>query len=247
MVVLLVIVLAVFSVVKTKIIHYSSLCYFPVTFLAAYYIYQLTHNRWQWTWRQYLPVFILGSIFAFIIAGAIWMGAFHLQVPFFSHDIFATDALTAVVYWNINELIMPVSFFFALIVGLLLIGRKKVTAGLWTILIATCLFTNLMMALIVPRIEKYSQAAMIEFVESKKTEDCYIEVLGFKSYAQLFYFDKKPPANQKELDIQQLVWQPTTKPLYIVTRVNKLEGLMSSNKFQELYRKNGYVFFKKIQ
>jgi 4-amino-4-deoxy-L-arabinose transferase-like glycosyltransferase len=247
MIVLLVVTLFVFSIVKTKIIHYSSLCYFPVTFLGAYYIHHLTNNRWKWTWRQYIPVFLLGSIFASIIAAAIWIGSHHISIPFFGEDLFAADALKALVYWKSNELIMPISFFIALIIGLILIGRKRVTAGLWTILIATCLFTNLMMALIVPRIEKYSQGAMIEFLQAKKTEDCYIEVLGFKSYAQLFYSDKKIPATRQDLDLNYIIWGPTTKPVYIITRVNKLGAFYDPNKFQELYRKNGYVFFKKLK
>jgi len=247
MIVLLVIVLCIFSIVKTKIIHYSSLCYFPVTFLGAYYIHHLMNNRWKWTWRQYVPVLLMGTIFAFIIAAAIWVGVRHTHLPFFDKDPFASEALKAVVYWNQQELIMPIAFMVALIIGLILVWRQQVVAGLGTILIATCLFTNLMMALIVPRLEKYSQGAMIEFLQSKKTEDCYIEVLGFKSYAQLFYFDKKAPKDKKELDVQQLVWQPISKPLYIVSRVNKTEGLLSSDKFQELYRKNGYVFYKKIK
>lgn len=247
MIVLLVVVLFVFSIVRTKIIHYSSLCYFPVTFLGAYYIHHLTNGRWQWTWRQYIPVFILGSIFALTIGAAIWIGVYHIQLPFFGQDRFASDALGAIVYWSKGELIMPIAFFLALVIGLLLIGRKKIMAGLWTILIATCLFTNLMMALIVPRIEKYSQAALIEFLKTKKTEDCYIQVLGFKSYAQLFYFDKKEPKTSQELDQNYLLWGPTTKPVYIITRVNKLGDFYSQDKFQELYRKNGYVFFKKLK
>jgi hypothetical protein len=247
MIVLLVIVLCVFSIVKTKIIHYSSLGYFPITFLGAYYIHHLTNKRWAWTWRQYVPVFLMGTVFAFIVAAAIWIGATHMKIPFFDQDAFASEAIHALVYWNINDLIMPITFFISLIVGLVLIGNKRVMSGLWTLLIATCLFTNLMMALIVPRVEKYSQGAMIEFIQSKKAEDCYIEVLGYKSYAQLFYLDKKMPDDKRELDIQQLVWQPISKPLYIITRVNKVGDILSGDKFQELYRKNGYVFFKKVK
>jgi len=103
------------------------------------------------------------------------------------------------------------------------------------------------MAIIVPRMEKYSQGAMIEFLQAKKTEDCYIEVLGFKSYAQLFYYDKKIPATRQDLDLNYIVWGPTTKPVYIITRVTKLGSFYDPNKFQELYRKNGYVFFKKLK
>ena len=246
MIVLLTVVLVVFSIVKTKIIHYSSLSYFPVTFLAAYYIHHLLKKRWQWTWRQYIPVLLMGTVFASIIGSMIWIGADHLSLPFLT-DSFATDAMHAHVYWNKQDLLMPVAFLLAIVIGTLLIWRKVMIAGIATILISTCLFTNLMMAIIIPRIEKYSQGAMIEFLESKKTEDCFVEVLGFKSYAQLFYFDKKAPTKPQDLDMNYIVWGPSTKPVYIITRVNKLGDFYTKDKFQELYRKNGYVFFKKLK
>jgi TRAP-type mannitol/chloroaromatic compound transport system permease small subunit len=34
-----------FTIVKTKIVHYSSLTYFPLSFLAAYFVYELSNNR----------------------------------------------------------------------------------------------------------------------------------------------------------------------------------------------------------
>jgi len=247
MIVLLVVVLVVFSIVKTKIIHYSSMSYFPVTFLAAYYINHLMNSKWKWTWRQYLPVLLMGTVFALIIATMIWVGVNHITLPFLAQDSFAAEAMKANVYWTPQELIMPVSFLIAIIVGVILVAKKNIVSGLATILIATCLFTNLMMALIIPRLEKYSQAAMIEFLQTKKTEDCYIEVLGFKSYAQYFYADKKEPSKPHDLDMNYIVWGPTTKPVYIITRVNKLSDFFSKDKFQELYRKNGYVFFKKLK
>ena len=247
MIVLLVVVLFVFSIVKTKIIHYSSLSYFPVTFLGAYYIHHLVNGRWKWTWRQYVPVFILGAVFAGAVGTAIIIGVYKLQLPFLNADRFTADALQAVVYWSSKELIMPIGFFIALIVGLIMVGTKRYVGGLATLLISTCLFANLMMAIIVPRIEKYSQAAMVEFLQAKKAEDCYVEVLGFKSYAQLFYFDKKQPKSSRDLDMNYIMWGPTTKPVYVITRVNRLGDFYQPDKFQELYRKNGYVFFKKLK
>ena len=115
-----------------------------------------------------MPVLLLGGVFASTIAAGIWVGANHIKLPFFDKDLFAAETMKAMVYWNRNELIMPAAFIIALLTGIILTGRKKVMAGMWTILIATCLFTNLMIALIVPRAEKYSQAAMIEFLRVKK-------------------------------------------------------------------------------
>ncbi|MCW3127084.1 MAG: glycosyl transferase family 39 [Bacteroidetes bacterium] len=244
MIVLLVVVLVVFSIVKTKIIHYSSLGYFPITFLGAYYIHHLQERRWHWTWRQIVPISIIGGAFALAVGLLICWGA--TNVPFILASLpFIQDALAARVYWGLGEIAIPIIFAVGLIAAIVLTARDKVTAGIATLLISTCLFTNLSLALIVPRIEKYSQAAMIEFIESRKLEDCYIEVVGFKSYAQLFYKDKKPPQSPKDLDLNYIYFGPTTKPVYIITKVDKIQSLVYQDHFTELYRKNGFVFLKK--
>jgi hypothetical protein len=90
-----------------------------------------------------------------------------------------------------------------------------------------------MLTFVVPRVEKYSQAALIEFLESKKDEDCTIQTAGFKSYAQYFYAAQKPPDGNP------------AKPHYVITKINKVAEVKNANpKLVELYRKNGWVFFK---
>jgi hypothetical protein len=68
-------------------------------------------------------------------------------------DTFAREAVGANVYWNIGDIFIPVGLALAILVALILINRGKIMAGISTPLIGTCLFTNLTMALIVPRIE----------------------------------------------------------------------------------------------
>ncbi len=245
MIVLLVVVLVVFSIVKTKIIHYSSLSYFPVTFLGAYYLHHLTERHWRWSWRQSVPLFVIGLAFALTVALMMWLGSNEVVLPLFKEDKFAVETLNALVYWNVNEIILPAIFGLALIVGVILIYKQHLLRGIATILIASCFFTNIMLVLIVPRIEKYSQDAMIEFLETKKTEDCYIEVVGFKSYANLFYSDKRAPSTPGELDRNFIFFGPVTKPVYIITRINKVNTIFGIEKYDELYRKNGYIFFQR--
>ncbi len=245
MIVLLVVVLVVFSIVKTKIIHYSSLSYFPVTFLGAYYIHHLQHGRWRWTWRQAIPVGVIGAAFAAAVAGAIWIGTHPVILSLVRSDAFAVEAVKAKVYWTLNDLFVPVGLLISLVIALVLLGKGRSMIGMAVILLGTCLFTNLSLVLIVPRIEKYSQAAMIEFIESKKLEDCYVEVAGFKSYAQLFYKGKQQPVSPQEMDAEFILRGPTSKPVYVITRVDKLNTLNYLDRYTEIYQKNGFVFLKK--
>src|SRR5690606_33444489 len=48
--VLFLVVLILFSIVKTKIVHYSSLCWLPLTFLSAYAIESLNNGIFKLKW-----------------------------------------------------------------------------------------------------------------------------------------------------------------------------------------------------
>lgn len=97
----------------------------------------------------------------------------------------------------------------------------------------------------VPRIEKYSQAAAIDFYKSKAGEDCYVEVYGFKSYAYLFYTKKQPPKNTMDTDLDRLLKGEVDKPVYIVAKVTSEEDMKSYTKLEKIGEKNGFVFYKR--
>ena len=51
------VVLILFSIVKTKIVHYSSLCYFPLSFLATVTCYQVFHGKSRLpAWNRWLEI-----------------------------------------------------------------------------------------------------------------------------------------------------------------------------------------------
>jgi 4-amino-4-deoxy-L-arabinose transferase-like glycosyltransferase len=234
MIYLLAVVLILFSIVKTKIVHYSSLGYFPITFLAAYYLNHLFNKKLAWTWRQTVPLLTIGVL----ITAAVIAGIFVMKRPdfFISYikDDFAKECLKAKVYWSVNDIRFPIIYLVCIVLAILLMQTKQVKWGAYLLIINSGLFVNTMMVFIVPRVEKYSQAALIEFMESKQKEDCVIETAGFKSYAHYFYALKPIPSPAD-----------TLKPRYVVTKVNKVEQIRGwYPPMDELYRKNGWVFFK---
>lgn len=234
MIYLLCVTLVVFSVVKTKIIHYSSLCYFPITFLAAYYLNHLFEKRFAWTWRQTLPLFtICISIVVALSAGIILIQTPEKFIPYIK-DPFAVANLQSDVHWTNNDLIFGGVLLLSFIAALLLIQQKHYKWAVYTIIISSGMFVKSAMTFIIPRVEQYTQNAYITFLKEKSKEDCVVEVAEFKSYAHLFYAKKKIPSADDSL-----------KKRYVVTRVDRLERLYKNrNDLTELYRKNGWVFFE---
>ncbi|MES2621612.1 MAG: glycosyltransferase family 39 protein [Bacteroidota bacterium] len=235
MVYLLLVVLLVFSIVQTKIIHYSSLCYFPVTFLAAYYLNHLFDKRVTWGWRQTLPLLTIGILITVTFTG----GIFLIQRPdvFINYvkDDFARECLKAPVFWSNFDIFFGIFYLVCIIIAAFLLQTKHVKWGGYLLLISSGLFVNTIMTFVVPGVEKYSQAALIEFLESKQQEHCVIETAGFKSYAHYFYARKPVPSAAD-----------SAKTLYVVTKVNKVEEIRTwYPPLEELYRKNGWVFFRR--
>lgn len=237
MVYLLIVVLILFSIVRTKILHYSSLCNFPITFLAAYYMSHLFDGKMKWTWRQTVPLLTIGVLIVTVVTG----GIFVMQRPdvFINYiqDDFAKDCLKATVYWTRNDIFYGMGYLLCLVIALFLLQTKNVKWGAYLLIISSALFVSTLMTLIIPRVEKYSQAALIEFFESKKDEPCIIETAGFKSYGHLFYAQKPIPTPDD-----------TLKKKYVVTKSNKVENIKPWYwELKETYRKNGWVFFELIK
>lgn len=233
---LLCVTLVVFSIVKTKIIHYSSLCYFPITFLAAYYLHQLFEKRMTWSWRQTVPLFTLTVSFAVALtAGVILIQTPEKFTPYIK-DVFAVANLQAQVHWSSFDLIFGLGLLVSISAALLLMQQRHYKWGTYVILISSGMFVKSAMTFIIPRVEQYTQHAFIDFLEEKSKENCVVEVAEFKSYAHLFYARKPIPSAAD-----------AGKKHYVVTRLDRLDRLHKNrNDLQELYRKNGWVFFEKV-
>ena len=99
----------------------------------------------------------------------------------------------------------------------------------------------------VPKIEAYTQSAVIEFYESKANEDCYVTPVGYKSYAHLFYTQKQAQENPNHSNLNWLLNQETDKAVYCILKITKSDEFAEKNtQFTLLYKKNGFAFFEKI-
>ncbi len=79
------------------------------------------------------------------------------------------------------------------------------------------------MLLIVPRVEAYSQRAAIEFFSSVSDQDAYLETMGYKSYAHLFYGQLKINLTLMAHDKNWLLTGKIDKPAYFAIKVHRKE------------------------
>jgi len=247
MIILLVVILTVFTLVKTKIIHYSSLAYFPITYLATCTVYKILNNHVRkFAWVNYLYV-IIGVIYAVVIAACpfIMQNKDRIISSGLIDDMFTLGNLQADVKWSGWEALPGIVFFAGLVLFLIMLRFRKRMAYVLMFINVT-LLTYLTLLFFIPRVEGYSQNTLIEFCKERQHEDCYIKTLDMRSYAPLFYAVKKYPVRPESRKSKWLIEGNIDKPVYFILR-NKNAG-----KYLEQYRqlyifkeKNGYVFLKR--
>lgn len=271
MLILFWVVLIIFTIVNTKIVHYSSMCYFPLTYLAAYKLHDIIYSRKKLN----SIVFSLG-LFLIIVLGIVFTaaGLINYFIPAITKsdlidDKFAVVSLQTAVHWfGFEWLVGLVFLIFSIYFFVNLHKNKKYMYGLFATSLATIWLITL---LIVPKIEPYSQGPAIEFYESLKGKDVYVETIGFKSYAYLFYTDRQPShntadmvtfaKNEKERRIKAgaedysfslyclnwMLWKKDLdKPAFFVAKITDVDDIKKYHPdLIKLYHKGGFVFYKR--
>ncbi|MGD9993178.1 MAG: ArnT family glycosyltransferase [Salinivirgaceae bacterium] len=242
--ILLWVVLILFTVVNTKIVHYSSLAYFPVSFIAAWVMYYRSRNR-----QKFSPL-VLGSYYflagVFIVLTALLPFGDALKNLLIEanwvNDAFALANLQAQVHWTPWILTASVALLFS-VVGVYVFNRKKESLKVYVSAIAGSLvFVFIAMMLVVPRIEAYSQRAAVEFMKSIRTEDAYVFSYGYKSYVPYFYAEVQAAENSLAYDKQWLLNGKIDKPVYCILKNTKAATFFDTFKgFKKLDEKNGFV------
>ena len=246
MLILFWVVLILFSIVKTKIVHYSSMCYYPLTFLAAISFYQVYHHKWKlpgWTkWLEFITGFLLSVLIIAASTIELWKPWLLKHVTI--EDEFARANLQANVYWTGWEKLPGILLLTGTLI-FVIYARKNIKAALLALFAFAVIAINLTIVLITPRVEPYSQGAMIEFMQSKQNERCIVETMRFKSFANYFYAMRQPDLGK---DIESKVINTNYMPDVSVYFVGKIQDAQANESerpnMTRLYAKNGFVFYK---
>ncbi len=246
MIMLFWVVTILFTIVQSRIIHYSSMAWFPVTFLAAYSFYKW--ERKDAVYKKYAGVLagILGGLEGIVLL-SVAIIALNIKklVPYVS-DRFAQANMQADVHWSGLEGLVGILMIVSVIMGLVWLRKRAFIKAAWAFFGGTAIVIFLAAAIIVPKVERYSQGAAIDFLIQRQGEDCYVNALGYWSYAPFFYAQKERPTNPKSYEEWWLLTGDIDKPAYFVTKVDRVDDYTKQHPdLKELYRKNGFVFLKR--
>ncbi len=250
-IILLVIIIVIFSIVKTKIVHYSSLAYFPITFLAAYSLNNILFRggRWKLSTNWLIGGFSLLWSILFVGLPLLLMNI-DLLIPRIK-DQFTREVLLSNVHWSEFELLPGIIYLILSAIVIFLLINKSYLKAVVASFASTALIISLFLPIVTPKIEIYTQGAPIEFYKSKQSEDCYVYAIGFKSYAQHFYTLKQPVNSRSHRGLTDaqfrdwLLFGKIDKPAYFVTKNKKVNDYLIIDGVNLLYVKNGFAFLKR--
>lgn len=233
--------LILFSIVKTKIVHYSSLCYFPLTFLSAVVLFKISAGKTILKKYQLVVYYFLVFTLSVVFIALPWVGKYSSALTPYVQDPFAVANLQAEVEWPLwLFLIGPLYLLVMIYWGTCFKTRES---AIWMSFISTAIVIQLVLFSFVPRIEKYSQGALVEFYKTHQSENEYVQSVGFKSYGQYFYTRRLPTYNTKVDEERALSAEPLDKPLYLVVKNIQESDYPILQQCKRIGEKNGYVFF----
>lgn len=245
MVILLCVILVLFSLVGTKIIHYSSMAYYPISFLSALYLFKLSEAN-----DRTKPLFnVFVSLILIVIAAISFLLPYygmHLEdiKPLFAKDPFALENLNAKVDWSFWDFI-PGSVVMLMIFGFLAFRAQTLYASR-ILFFGTSIWVLTALFCFVGKVESISQRAAVQFFESFQEKEVYVTTYGYKSYVPWFYARVEPYNNLKAQDKEWLLHGAVDRPVLISCKVKsreKLEQEIPDAHF--LYAKNGFYFYQR--
>lgn len=251
-IILLFTVLVVFSVVQSKIVHYSSLCYFPLTYLAACYVVEM---KAAWSKSIRWSIAAAGLLLAFVFGLLPFVGQnIHWLRPLLQKDPFALANLDAQVNWYYIESLVGIIWASLILVSIYFEKRGKINQSLGVLFGSTMITLWVVLALFVPKIERYSQAAAVDFCKSLAGQDVYVRPLFYKSYVHYFYTQYAPPTHPNYYQYEAQTGKPlehwlrygaVDKPVYFITKIHRAQELATDTGLVEVMNRNGFVAFKR--
>jgi hypothetical protein len=238
------VVLILFSIVTTKIIHYSSMTWIPLSFMAALTVYKVSLGEYDF--KKSIRV-------AFITLGVL-IGTAILAIPLLlmnkeiltsrMEDGFALDSLSQNIPWSGFEISSGLIFIAGVILAGIYLKKKKISHFVMTMVGTTTIVLLLAQFMIIPKVEQITQGAAISYYKDLKDEDCYVECYGFKSYAQYFYAEQKPGLRPIQKTSTWFLEGKIDKPLYLITKSDYL-ALDEWNNFTLIKNEGGFRLYKR--
>lgn len=244
MMILFWVVMVLFTIVKTKIVHYSSMCWLPMSYCAATYLY--ANYKAGLVSKTLSRIFLFSGIFFSTLLITLPLAGYYRKsiIPYVK-DKFAVDCMNQPVNWETWFTLWGILFLTGIILGYLLLKRNNLYGFLSLQSLSSGIVLMGFLLTVVPKIEQHSQGPAIEFYKSLKGKDVYVTPIGYKSYAHYFYFEVPDSLNEKRQNEDFLLYGQSNKPTYFITKSNSDFLDLKGDAFTLIKKVGGFKFYKR--
>lgn len=218
------VVLIGFSVVKTKIIHYSSLCYLPMSFVVATTLDQRWSNEQGFSHVTQWLLALLGVLWGTAI-GAVAL--FEIWRPLVLRS-FALPPDTVALLNNTSPMaygavVLGIIMAVGAVLGSVLLQRH-VRNALIILFGTTALVTWGTSLVLMPKVYEQVQGSLRKFYQDQATNGVVVQPLAFHSYAHLFYGRRTFDESSEFADLQYSITGNVNRPVLFLIRHSDLEN-----------------------
>ncbi len=238
------IVLVIFTLVGTKIVHYSAMAYFPITFFATGFFHQLIYNK------KYID---LGIAYLFVLMGLV-IGVGLVMLPLcmlhktiwlpFIKNQYIKDALALPVLWSYWDSMPGLVYITGIGLSYYYLVRFRFVPFMRTFMAINICVLALFFRGIAPKVEAYTQKEMVDFCKACRGKELYLTTIGFKSAAPLFYADQPKPL--KNPDIDWLLAGNIDKPCFFILYKSDQKLLQAYKDITCIKVRGGFAFYKRL-
>lgn len=239
------VIMVLFSIVKTKIVHYSSLVYYPAAFLAADLVYRWIQEKTKPMWDTWV-LLAIGAVVWGLAPSLLNFAVDNL--PYFAgntKDPIAAAAMLAEVQWSGWEWTIGAGYLICILIFFMRLYQGSYLKGLWLQASATLVFVNLLYVFVAPNIGAHIQGAPQRFYSDLKDKDVYLLPARYKSYLPYFYAASKPPIESDVYNNDWLINGEIDKDVYLSVQSHREDEAFHQQfrNFERLYEEEGFVFY----
>lgn len=224
-------VLILFSIVTTKLPHYSASLYIPLSFVVALCLERAI--------RLQIPIarWILGIYF---LMGSLFSGLL-LAFPFLLEDHFTKQGIFFNIQWPMTSYLTGISLFLGIAISSFLFWKKKIWVAFWVTALTLLISTQGMWRYQVPLYLQYVQQPLLGLIQKAYQNEGKVVFYRYVSFAALFY-GKQPiemlhtykfPGNPKILD------RPQASDIFVITERKNKKHLQKDHPLVEFVEDRG--------
>lgn len=258
------VVLIVFSIVSTKIVHYSSLCWWSLSYFGAYQVYLVHTNRWHFPRWLALPLLLS----AMGLAAALWalpiLGQLNPVPTWLLEKLndYAKGIMATREIWAWTSL-LPAALFSFWFLGWYvyhLLGKRPHAGILYVISGFVALGTAVW---ILPPVNQALQGPMVQTIQQETRKGTFLETWHFKTYS-LYFYGTFTPEDFKQLkpEFENEVGEPYPKqsmrrshamnrnnsePTKVITKATYTPDYAFLEKFKKEKHIGGYILWRKVE